>query len=111
MADEMQCTVWFVDAGPRGPELITVKGRGLIERVGAIFFADSLISEVAMRRVPAGRPINDSKRMALEQMSAWLVEQASQCETVIRLRTGVPVLCGKLCERSVVYCSLLETAT
>ena len=40
-------TVWFVGAGPGDPDLITVKGRGLIERAGAILFAGSLVSEAA----------------------------------------------------------------
>jgi precorrin-4/cobalt-precorrin-4 C11-methyltransferase len=35
-------TVWFVGAGPGDPELITVKGRRLLEQAGAVLFAGSL---------------------------------------------------------------------
>ena len=91
-------TVWFVGAGPGDPELITVKGRALIERAGAILFAGSLVSEAAMRWAPAGCVIADSKEMTLEEMSAWLIVQAGRCATVVRLQTGDPGLYGALIE-------------
>ena len=91
-------TVWFVGAGPGDPELITVKGRGLIERAGAILFAGSLVSEAATRWAPVGCVVADSKDMTLEQMSAWLIAQAARCGTVVRLQTGDPGLYGALIE-------------
>ena len=91
-------TVWFVGAGPGDPDLITVKGRGLIERAGAILFAGSLVSEAATRWAPPGCEIADSKDMTLEQMSAWLIAQAARCATVVRLQTGDPGLYGALIE-------------
>ncbi len=91
-------TVWFVGAGPGDPELITVKGRSLIERAGAILFAGSLVSEAATRWASADCVIADSKDMTLEAMSAWLIQQSKRCETVIRLQTGDPSLYGALIE-------------
>ena len=60
-------TVWFVGAGPGDPELLTVKGRDLIARAGAILFAGSLVNEAATRWAPAGCTIADSKDMTLER--------------------------------------------
>lgn len=91
-------TVCFVGAGPGDPELITVKGRALIERAGAILFAGSLVNEAATRWAPPGCAILDSKDMTLEQMSAWLIEQAHQHAIVVRLQTGDPGLYGALIE-------------
>ncbi|CAM3852313.1 precorrin-4 C(11)-methyltransferase [Roseateles saccharophilus] len=91
-------TVWFVGAGPGDPDLITVKGRGLVERAGAILYAGSLVSEAAMRWAPASCDIADSKDMTLEQMSAWLIERAARHEVVLRLQTGDPALYGTLIE-------------
>ena len=91
-------TVWFVGAGPGDPELITVKGRALIERAGAILFAGSLVNVAVTRWAPAGCVIADSKAMTLDQMAAWLIEQAAAHETVIRLQTGDPALYGALIE-------------
>ena len=90
--------VWFVGAGPGDPELITVKGRALIERAGAILFAGSLVNAAATRWAPADCVIADSKDMTLEQMSAWLIVQAGRCDTVVRLQTGDPGLYGALIE-------------
>jgi len=91
-------TVWFVGAGPGDPELITVKGRALIERAGAILFAGSLVNEAVTRWAPPGCTIADSKDMTLEQMAAWLILQAQKHGTVIRLQTGDPALYGALIE-------------
>nr|WP_295083791.1 precorrin-4 C(11)-methyltransferase [uncultured Roseateles sp.] len=91
-------TVWFVGAGPGDPDLITVKGRELIARAGAILFAGSLVDVAATRWAPPGCEIADSKGMTLEQMSAWLIERAARHETVLRLQTGDPALYGALME-------------
>jgi precorrin-4/cobalt-precorrin-4 C11-methyltransferase len=91
-------TVWFVGAGPGDPDLITVKGRDLIARAGAILFAGSLVNEAATRWAPAGCEIADSKDMTLGDISGWLIAQAAKHETVIRLQTGDPALYGTLIE-------------
>ncbi|MFA9950925.1 precorrin-4 C(11)-methyltransferase [Dentiradicibacter hellwigii] len=90
--------IWFVGAGPGDPDLITVKGRGLIEQAGAILFAGSLVDQTATRYAPPGCAIRDSKDMTLEAMVAWLIEQAHRHATVIRLQTGDPGLYGALIE-------------
>jgi len=94
----MTGTVWFVGAGPGDPELLTVKGRDLIARAGAILFAGSLVNEAATRWAPPGCAIADSKEMTLEQIAGWLIEQAARHDTVVRLQTGDPSLYGTLIE-------------
>ncbi|VFM97212.1 MAG: precorrin-4 C11-methyltransferase [Candidatus Kentron sp. G] len=90
--------VWFVGAGPGDPDLITVKGRDLVTRAGAILYAGSLVSPTATRWAPAGCEIVDSKDMALEEIGAWLVEKTETHDTVVRLQTGDPSLYGALIE-------------
>jgi precorrin-4/cobalt-precorrin-4 C11-methyltransferase len=90
--------VWFVGAGPGDPELITVKGRALLEQAGAILYAGSLVDVAATRYAPAGCLIRDSKDMTLEAMSAWLLDAAARHATVVRLQTGDPGLYGALTE-------------
>ncbi len=90
--------VWFVGAGPGDPELITVKGRGLLEHAGAILYAGSLVSEAVLRWAPEGCEVADSKGMTLEEITGWLIRQASRHETVVRLQTGDPTLYGALAE-------------
>ena len=90
--------IWFVGAGPGDPDLITVKGRKLLEAAGAILFAGSLDDRAATKFAPAGCEIRDSKDMTLEAMTAWLIERAGRHATVVRLQTGDPGLYGALIE-------------
>ena len=90
--------IWFVGAGPGDPELITVKGRALLERAGAILYAGSLVDVAATRYAPAGCLIRDSKDMTLEAMTAWLLAATAEHDTVVRLQTGDPGLYGALTE-------------
>lgn len=90
--------VWFVGAGPGDPDLITVKGRRLIEQAGAILYAGSLVDAAATRYAPAGCRLQDSKSMTLDQIGDWLILEGGRCETVVRLQTGDPGLYGALTE-------------
>jgi precorrin-4/cobalt-precorrin-4 C11-methyltransferase len=90
--------VWFVGAGPGDPDLITVKGRALVERAGAILYAGSLVDAAATRYAPAGCLVQDSRAMTLPQIGDWLIEAATHHETVVRLQTGDPGLYGALTE-------------
>lgn len=94
----MTGTVFFVGAGPGDPQLLTLKGRDLIARAGAILFAGSLVSEAATQWAPADCEIADSKDMTLQQIVEWLITRAQKNETVIRLQTGDPGLYGALIE-------------
>ena len=90
--------IWFVGAGPGDPDLLTVKGRRLLEQSGAFLYAGSLVDQAATQFGPPGCVIRDSKDMTLEEMTAWLIDQASRHATVVRLQTGDPGLYGALIE-------------
>lgn len=94
----MNGKIWFVGAGPGDPDLITVKGRKLLEQAGAVLFAGSLVDQAATLYAPAGCDIRDSKDMTLEEMTDWLLAAAARHETVVRLQTGDPGLYGALIE-------------
>ena len=78
--------------------MLTLKGRRLLGEAGAVLYAGSLVDRAAAEFAPPGSVIRDSKDMTLEDMVAWLLEQASRNETVIRLQTGDPGLYGALIE-------------
>ena len=92
--------VWIVGAGPGDPDLITVKGRRLIEQAGAILYAGSLVDAAACQYAPPGCQLQDSSGMTLEEMTHWLVTAARRHATVVRLQTGDPGLYGALIELS-----------
>ncbi|MEO5339722.1 MAG: precorrin-4 C(11)-methyltransferase [Magnetococcus sp. MYC-9] len=90
--------IWFVGAGPGAEDLITVRGRELLLRAGAILYAGSLVSAAHLRHAPPNCLIADSSGMTLEEMVQWLLEQARRTSTVVRLQTGDPSLFGALPE-------------
>jgi precorrin-4/cobalt-precorrin-4 C11-methyltransferase len=91
-------TVWFVGAGPGDPDLITVKGRRLLEEAGAVLYAGSLVDQAATLWAAAGCEIRDSKDMELPAICDWLIDAARRHTTVVRLQTGDPSLYGALVE-------------
>lgn len=89
--------VWFVGAGPGDPELLTVKGRRLLESASAILYAGSLVDQAATLFARDGCNIRDSKDMTLDEITAWLIAEAAKGD-VVRLQTGDPSLYGALIE-------------
>lgn len=98
MSEQRMGKVWFVGAGPGDPDLLTVKGRRLIESAGAVLYAGSLVDQAATLYAPADCAVRDSKDMTLEEITAWLIDAASRCDNVVRLQTGDPTLYGALVE-------------
>lgn len=94
----MNGQVWFVGAGPGDPELITVRGKHLLEQAGAVLYAGSLVDRAITRWAPAGCEVCDSKGMTLAEICAWLIDAAARHATVVRLQTGEPSLYGALVE-------------
>ena len=90
--------VWFVGAGPGDPDLITVRGRDLIARAGAILYAGSLVAQTHLDHAPDDCDIADSSSMPLESIVAWLKERSHRHAVVLRLQTGDPSLYGALPE-------------
>jgi len=103
MTDNNNSKVWFVGAGPGDPELLTIKGQGLIAKADAILFAGSLVSEAAMCWAKEDCEIQDSKGMDLKAITDWLIERSKndshgKKKIVVRLQTGDPGLYGALIE-------------
>ena len=90
--------VWFVGAGPGDPDLITVKGRALLERAGAILFAGSLVDVAAtfVRAPTAADPRLEGYDAGGNDGLA--ADAAARHDTVVRLQTGDPSLYGALVE-------------
>ena len=62
--------VHFVGAGPGDPDLITVKGRRLLEGAQTVIYAGSLVNPALLSLCPEGCRIYDSARMTLEDFYA-----------------------------------------
>lgn len=95
----MSHPVYFVGAGPGDPELITVKGRRLIQAADRIVYAGSLVPEsLIIDRRPEARIFN-SASLNLHETHFLLKEGHAAGELVVRLHTGDPSLYGAIQEQ------------
>jgi len=92
--------VYLVGAGPGDPELITVKGRRILERADAVLY-DHLASGALVELAPAHaeRVYVGKKKSAheftQEQICGMLIERARRGLTVVRLKGGDPYIFGR----------------
>ncbi len=91
-------TVWFVGAGPGDPDLITVKGRALLDRADVLIYAGSLVSPALVATSPAPEKV-DSWGMHLDDLVALMADRTAEGKTVVRLHSGDPALYGSIVEQ------------
>lgn len=89
--------VYFVGAGAGDPELITVKGRKLLDAADVIIYAGSLVNPALLNGVRA--VIHDSAGMALEEIIDIVKESCDKGKLVVRLHTGDPAFYGAISEQ------------
>lgn len=97
--------VHFVGAGPGAPDLITVRGKELIEKADIIIYAGSLVNPALLEYAKENVQIYNSAEMTLEEVTAVYIEAAKTEKTeqkeieVVRLHTGEPSIYGAIKEQ------------
>ena len=92
--------VYLVGAGPGDPDLITVKGRRILEQADVVLF-DHLAPEALLELAPlhAERIYVGKKKSAhaftQEEICEMLIERARRGLTVVRLKGGDPFIFGR----------------
>jgi precorrin-4/cobalt-precorrin-4 C11-methyltransferase len=81
-------TVHFIGAGPGAADLITVRGRALIERCPVCLYAGSIVSPELLRYCPQGARIIDTAPMSLDEIEQEYVSASNAGEDVARLHSG-----------------------
>lgn len=89
--------VYFVGAGPGDPELITVKGRRLLDSADTVIFAGSLINMELLNGIKA--QIYDSAGMTLDEIIEVIDMSVKNNKTVVRLHTGDPAFYSAISEQ------------
>ncbi len=90
--------IWFVGAGPGDPELITVKGRALLDRADVLLYAGSLVNPALVASSPAAEKV-DSWGMKLDDMVALMADRVRKGMVVVRLHSGDPAIYGSIVEQ------------
>jgi precorrin-4/cobalt-precorrin-4 C11-methyltransferase len=81
-------TVHFIGAGPGAADLITVRGRDLIERCPVCLYAGSLVARTLIDHCPPGARIVDTAPLDLDAIIALCIEATTRGEDVARLHSG-----------------------
>lgn len=86
--------VHFIGAGPGDPELLTIKGKRLIDEADVIIYAGSLVNPQVLSGARDGAAIYNSASMNLEEVIAVMREADAQGLSVARVHTGDPAVYG-----------------
>ncbi len=78
--------VYFIGAGPGDPELITIKGRKLLDSADVIIYAGSLVNPALIKGIKA--EIYNSALMTLDEITEIIKKSITNGKTVVRLHTG-----------------------
>lgn len=89
----------FVGAGPGNVDLITVKGRRLIEEADVVIYAGSLVSPEHLRFCKEDCILYNSASMTLEQVIEVMELSLKNNLKVVRLHTGDPTIYGAIREQ------------
>ena len=89
----------FVGAGPGDVDLITVKGRKLMEEADIVIYAGSLVSKEHMDVCKEDTAIYNSASMTLEEVIEVMEEGHKEGKNIVRLHTGDPAIYGAIREQ------------
>ena len=91
--------VHFVGAGCGAPDLITLRGRRLLEEADVIVYAGSLVNPALLGFAKKDCRIYNSAQMTLVEVIAVMEEAESRQQMTVRLHTGDPSLYGAIREQ------------
>lgn len=102
--------VTFIGAGPGAVDLITVRGKTLLETADIVIYAGSLVNPGLLDYTKKTCEIFNSAEMTLEQVIAVMERGEREQKSTVRLHTGDPSIYGaireqmdKLIERGIEY--------
>ena len=91
--------IHFVGAGCGAADLITVRGKRLLEEADVIVYAGSLVNPALLDYRKDGCQVYDSAKMTLEEVLNVMLAAEEAGKTTVRLHTGDPCLYGAIREQ------------
>ena len=96
---EAEGHIEIVGAGPGDPDLVSVRGRKMLERADLILYAGSLVPKALTECHKAGAVVRSSADMNLEEQCALMKEHYDKGHFIVRLHTGDPCIFGAIQEQ------------
>ena len=91
--------VYFVGAGSGAADLITVRGKNLLEKADVIIYAGSLVNPELLTYAKEDCEIHNSAYMTLDEVITVMENAEKAGKTVVRLHTGEPSIYGAVREQ------------
>ena len=92
--------IHFVGAGPGAPDLITLRGKALLEQADIVIYAGSLVNPVLLGFCRDTCRIYNSAHMHLQETLQVMYEADEEGLDLVRLHTGDPSLYGAVQEQA-----------
>ena len=89
----------IVGAGPGDPDLVSVRGRKMLERADLILYAGSLVPKALTECHKPGATVRSSADMALEEQCELMKQFYDEGKFIVRLHTGDPCIFGAIQEQ------------
>ncbi len=89
----------IVGAGPGDPDLISVRGRRMLEQADLILYAGSLVPKALTECHKPGAVVRSSADMNLEEQCQLMKEHYDRGHFIVRLHTGDPCIFGAIQEQ------------
>ena len=96
---DQQGHIEIVGAGPGDPDLVSVRGRKMLERADLILYAGSLVPRELTDCAKPGAVVHSSAGMNLEEQCALMKEFYDKGRFIVRLHTGDPSIFGAIQEQ------------
>ena len=91
--------IHFVGAGSGAADLITVRGKKLLEDADVVIYAGSLVNPALLEYTKDICTIHNSARMTLEEVISVMEKAEAAGKTTVRLHTGDPCIYGAIREQ------------
>jgi precorrin-4/cobalt-precorrin-4 C11-methyltransferase len=92
-------TVHFIGAGPGAPDLITVRGLGLIQRAPLVLYAGSLVPREIVAAARRDARVIDTSALTLDAIIGEIAAAHARGDAVARVHSGDPSLYGAIAEQ------------
>ena len=96
---QQQGHIEIVGAGPGDPDLISVRGRRMLEQADLILYAGSLVPEALTRCHKPRAIVRSSADMTLEEQCQLMKKHYDKGHFIVRLHTGDPCIFGAVQEQ------------
>lgn len=100
---QRKAVVAIVGAGPGDAELVSVKGKQLLEEADLILYAGSLIPEELTHYAKSTAIVRNSASMTLEEQISLMDEHYMQGHLIVRLQSGDPSIYGAIQEQMTIF--------